>query len=1535
MPPEMKTITSKSFIVFLIVGILSLSFTKGFSQTVIHTAGFESGTDSWTLTGSGAARISDASYAYAGNWSVRLQRNNTEMVSPGLALFLYDKLEIRFHFTNRGIDTGETLILEYRPDAISSWTILNEYVSGVVASKNADFQFDATSGVKYSKAFSIFKSDYTFPVAPTGQFRLRPNANSTSDYIHIDAITITGTTFNTISTGPGGVTGNLELWLQANKVDGSGVVSDNTNITTWEDTGKGNDAKTVINSQAPTFKHNSTDNINFNPVIEFSNSSATSSSDMTYLTTRDELSGTGGFYSHDIFVVVTPDEPITNTMIPLDTFTGKDPTGTTAQEDVTGFGYGAYTNRFTNEYFAYCIGTTSGPGNGYGRGDLTFNVDLNQVGIVNTRHNATSGATGQLVYFNNIDIGDSESDAPDFAEISNQKYYIGRSQYWNGSFGGRIAEVITYSATNADGSASDARNRIQSYLAIKYGITLGINGVAQDYVDSSGNVIWDQSADSGAFNYDIAGIGRSDAADWQQKQSKSINSGSIVTMGITEIAASNADNSNNIPIDESYLVWGNDSGSMAAAPPVNVDLSAGIGGLSTPVDFTSVSRTWKVVETGGNVPTVTVSVPETSLSATLTPPGSYLMFISNTPSFSPTSEYRIMTLNGSNLEATYDFDGTKYITFGYAPQYVYERSIDFDGVQDYMDADDIGDLSGSFTISAWIKSDPGNVAAEIVSKRNSSPYTEGYGFRINPAGYLQAFWKDNLSITQSVISNTQLSSFSNVWHHVAIIYDGTTASLYIDGVFDNSANLNAPRANSEHLLIGAANYLSPSDHFDGTIDEIRLWNRALSVDQLRYMMNQEIEEHSDNTVTGKIIPQDITLNEVSVLDWPDLIAYYPMNVYTFTNVNDNSGNNNVAAIKNLDTVDFQTAPLPHETTSDGDWLDSGTWLNRSVQQYPQGGSIVDGSIIEWNIVQVNHDVTNSNNAVVLGMLISSGSELILDNDNKLEVTHYLNLDGFLDLQGDSQLVQTQGSDLDTNSTGYIERDQGGTADEYTYNYWGSPVGNLSGAINNRPFPINNRLRDGTDTDNPQYINWISGLDGAPTDPISISTYWLFQFKNGPIGDYSSWSSIGPYAPINVGEGFTMKGSGAGGVTDIQNYIFTGKPNNDQTGYQIQLSINAGNNYLVGNPFPSALDADDFIADNPHLDGTLYFWEHWGGGSHILGEYQGGYAMYTLSGGVPAVSHPDVSSTGSGSKTPGRYVPVAQGFFVAADSDGTINFNNSQRNFVKLGGSSVFMFTDDTYAMPSETETAAESGEVRDDTQFDAPDTRTKIRIGFDSPIGMHRQLLVTFDENTTLDFDRGYDAKVFYEQLEDMNFLMDDQRYAIQGIPPINSEASTRLPLYVKIEEHGEMKIGLDAAEFMSEKLVPYLHDKLTNTFVNLRTDYFTTVIEPGVYDNRFAIIFRKGERQVDTQIASKQVATVGALHSKIAQEVTVFAKDQELTISEVTVYSILGQQVGTYQFAGDATQVSFPSAHLSTGTYVLRIQTENGIQTTKIIIDK
>ena len=59
--------------------------------------------------------------------------------------------------------------------------------------------------------------------------------------------------------------------------------------------------------------------------IEFENNNNTSGSDMTYLSNRDELKGTGGFNTNDMFVVLMPDPNITSSMIPLDTFTSSDP----------------------------------------------------------------------------------------------------------------------------------------------------------------------------------------------------------------------------------------------------------------------------------------------------------------------------------------------------------------------------------------------------------------------------------------------------------------------------------------------------------------------------------------------------------------------------------------------------------------------------------------------------------------------------------------------------------------------------------------------------------------------------------------------------------------------------------------------------------------------------------------------------------------------------------------------------------------------------------------------------------------------------------------------------------------------------------------------------------------------------------------------------------------------------------------------------------------------------------------------------------
>ncbi|WP_373942169.1 hypothetical protein OEG92_02015 [Polaribacter sejongensis] len=107
--------------------------------------------------------------------------------------------------------------------------------------------------------------------------------------------------------------------------------------------------------------------------------------------------------------------------------------------------------------------------------------------------------------------------------------------------------------------------------------------------------------------------------------------------------------------------------------------------------------------------------------------------------------------------------------------------------------------------------------------------------------------------------------------------------------------------------------------------------------------------------------------------------------------------------------------------------------------------------------------------------------------------------------------------------------------------------------------------------------------------------WAHKYKNGT---------------IKKGEGYTFKGPGRN-----QNYTFVGTPNDGEFN---TTQINAGESYLIGNPFPSALNARKFLTDNSETISTLYFWQHVaeteasGTAGHNFGGYIGGYAAQNIS-----------------------------------------------------------------------------------------------------------------------------------------------------------------------------------------------------------------------------------------------------------------------------------------------------------------------------------
>ena len=372
----------------------------------------------------------------------------------------------------------------------------------------------------------------------------------------------------------------------------------------------------------------------------------------------------------------------------------------------------------------------------------------------------------------------------------------------------------------------------------------------------------------------------------------------------------------------------------------------------------------------------------------------------------------------------------------------------------------------------------------------------------------------------------------------------------------------------------------------------------------------------------------------------------------------------------------------------------------------------------------------------------------------------------------------------------------------------------------------------------------------------------------------------------------------------------------------QLTV--GNDYLVGNPYPSAIDAEQFILDNgPTIDGTgnttgtLYFWEHWGGGSHYSSNYQGGYATYNLSGGTASASlgtnDPDVGTGGTPTKIPGRYIPVAQGFFVTGEATGTIKFNNAQRFFVKEGDSSS-VFVRESQASTSPTENA------------DQGDNRMKIRLGFNSINTIHRQLLVTVDERATPNYDWGFDAKLIEDQIDDMFWMIDNEKYSIQGIDQINT--STIIPIGIHTNDAGLNTITIDKLVNFSSDLAIYVHDTELDIYHNLRESDYIIHLEAGDYLERFEITFTTQSLSVD-DIESNNI---NALYANDTNNI-VISNPKNLEIDSVKIINMIGQVVMTFKEIDSSNTVKLKTKKLSVGTYIINLKTENGEISKKVLV--
>ncbi|GAA4977430.1 LamG-like jellyroll fold domain-containing protein [Algibacter aquimarinus] len=828
------------------------------------------------------------------------------------------------------------------------------------------------------------------------------------------------------------------------------------------------------------------------------------------------------------------------------------------------------------------------------------------------------------------------------------------------------------------------------------------------------------------------------------------------------------------------------------------------------------------------------------------------------------------------------------------------QNLDFDGIDDYVNRSAFLGGKSEVTMMSWIKLDSNSSGGEIIGQRNFRLYLDNNK-------QLKAFIKTNSGEELSSVDLPEGILKENLWYHTIIKFDGDsgTATLYLNGnviwSYQDDSLIgtiinDTPDWNSDYDFEIGRNTEFDNNHFKGSIYECRVYDKALSLNQIHQQINQEIENNNGN-IRGTVIPKDI-----DGLLWSNLILYYKMSVLNTGFTPDSSNSKEDGNLNNMsifqENQDY-TAPLPYVTTSTstGNWSNPNNWLQSNEW-------VISTEIPEHSIIHIKGDLEIDTNISTTGLIIDDGSSLSVQKNSGLFNSWYLKLDGILDLEEESQLIQTENSTLDITSSGILEKDLQGTADKYTYNYWASPVGKVNQTTNNNNYALKDVFTNITFLE--------TGHDGA-INPISIADYWIWKYINKPGDNFASWQQVRSTGDISPGEGFTMKGPGTGSIDEEQNYVLQGKPNNEN----ITLNVNAGNDYLVGNPYPSAMDAVKFINDNKSTisgvgssNGTLYFWKHWGGGSHIANDYQGGYATFSLSGGVPAASKKteDIINSTGGTPTdvPNRYIPVGQGFYITAETDGIVNFNNSQRIF---------------HIEDSETSTFKNEA-------LKSSDTRMKLRIGFNSINNLQRQLLITVDENATPEYDWGYDSKYIDTQIDDMYWLINNEKFIIQGTNEVNDQ--TTMPLGIHTKTDGFNTITIDELENTPNDIEIFLHDKELNLYHDLKQSKYEVYLSAGQYPNRFEITFSQDITLSTAENKNKQIE----IYFSNEKNKIIIDNPASRLVESVEMFNILGQTLFKFQTNTNKNHIEYNSSQIKAGNYILKIKTEFGMISKKVLIN-
>jgi hypothetical protein len=169
-------------------------------------------------------------------------------------------------------------------------------------------------------------------------------------------------------------------------------------------------------------------------------------------------------------------------------------------------------------------------------------------------------------------------------------------------------------------------------------------------------------------------------------------------------------------------------------------------------------------------------------------------------------------------------------------------ALEFDGVDDKVTIPHSSSLniSNALTVSAWIKYDSIGAQSNVIVDKRPRNNLKGWSLSTNDVTGGRGFYLQLLapSCGGSPGATDQNVILTNRWYYVVVTYDGSNIKTYVNGILGAATACSGTISVDSSDVWIANNEANPTQFTDGIIDEVRIYNRALSAEEVRYHYNR-------------------------------------------------------------------------------------------------------------------------------------------------------------------------------------------------------------------------------------------------------------------------------------------------------------------------------------------------------------------------------------------------------------------------------------------------------------------------------------------------------------------------------------------------------------------------------------------------------------------------------------------------------------------------------------------------------------------------